>query len=73
MKVGYRRFWYHQTIYEIHAWLTQDLDLVVSARQVANLIADFLALLHAVQPSKVRAALRARPDLIKRHHHGQVQ
>lgn len=44
--------------------MTQDLDLVVSARQVANLIADFLALLHAAQPAKVRGALRALPYLI---------
>ena len=62
--VGYRRFWYHQTIYEIHAWLTQDLGLIVSARQVANLIADFLALLQAAQPAKVRAALCALPYLV---------
>lgn len=64
VQVGYRRFWYHQTIYEIHTWLTQDLGLVVSARQVANFIADFLALLHAAQPAKVRAALQALPYLI---------
>jgi len=64
VQVGYRRFWYHQTIYELHTWLTQDLGLVVSARQVANLSADFLALLHAAQPAKVRAALRSLTYLV---------
>ncbi len=64
VQAGYRRFWYHQTIYEIHAWLTQDLELAVSARQVANLIADFLALLQAAQPAKVRAALQPLKYLV---------
>lgn len=57
--IGYRRFWYHQTMYEIHEWLTQDLGLSVSERQVLNLIADFLALLRAAQPAKVRDRLKA--------------
>ena len=56
--VGYRRFWYHQTMYEIHEWLTRDLGLTVSDRHVLNLIADFLALLRAAQPAKVRAQLK---------------
>lgn len=56
--IGYRRFWYHQTMYEIHDWLTQDLGLTVSERQVLNLIADFLALLRAAQPAKVRDQLK---------------
>ena len=64
VQVGYRRFWYHQTIYEIHAWLTQDLGLAVSERQVANLIADFLALLQAAQPAKVRATLQPLKYLV---------
>ena len=64
VQVGYRRFWYHQTIYEIHIWLTQDLELAVSARQVANLVADFLALLQAAQPAKVRAALQPLKYLV---------
>jgi len=55
--VGYRRFWYHQTVYEIYEWLTQDMGLRVSDRHVQNLIADFLALLHAAQPAKVHAQL----------------
>jgi len=56
--VGYHRFWYHRTMYEIHEWLTQDLGLSVSERQVLNLIADFLALLRAAQPAKVRDQLK---------------
>lgn len=64
VQVGYRRFWYHQTIYEIHAWLTQDLGLTVSERQVANLSADFLALLQAAQPAKIRATLAPLKSLV---------
>ena len=60
--LGYRRFWYHQTMYEIHEWLTQDLGLSVSERQVLNLIADFLALLRAAQPAKVRDRLKTLPQ-----------
>ena len=60
--IGYRRFWYHQTMYEIHEWLTQDLGLSVSERQVLNLIADFLALLRAAQPAKVRDRLKTHPQ-----------
>lgn len=64
VQVGYRRFWYHQTIYQIHSWLTQDLRLAVSARQVAHLVADFLALLQAAQPAKIRATLQPLKSLI---------
>jgi hypothetical protein len=56
--IGYRRFWYHQTMYEIHDWLTQDLGLIVSDRHVLNLIGDFLALLRAAQPAKVCTQLK---------------
>jgi len=62
--VGYRRFWYHQTVYEIHDWLTQDLGLPISDRHVQNLIGDFLALLRAAQPAKVRAQLQTLKHLI---------
>jgi len=62
--VGYRRFWYHQTMYEIHEWLIRDLGLTVSDRHVLNLIADFLALLRAAQPAKVRAQLKLLKQLI---------
>lgn len=64
VQVGYRRFWYHQTMYEIHEWLTQDLGLIISDRHVLNLIADFLALLRAAQPSKVRAQLKTLKRLV---------
>ena len=57
--LGYRRFWYHQTIYELHDWLTVDLKLSVSVRQILNLLLDFLALLGAAQPAKVRAKLKS--------------
>jgi hypothetical protein len=64
VQVGYRRFWHHQTMYEIHEWLTQDLGLTISDRHVLNLIADFLALLSAAQPAKVRAQLKTLKRLI---------
>lgn len=59
VKIGYRRFWLHQTMYQIHEWLTQELQLEISERQVLNLIGDFLALLRAGQASKVRVKLCA--------------
>jgi hypothetical protein len=62
--LGYRRFWYHQTIYELHDWLTLDLKLPVSVRQILNLLLDFLALLRAAQPAKVRAKLKSLNRLI---------
>lgn len=62
--IGYRRFWQHQTMYEIHEWLTKDLQLPISDRQVLNLIADFLALLRAAQPAKIRERLAGLQRLI---------
>jgi hypothetical protein len=62
--VGYRRFWYHQTMYEIHEWLTQELGLPISDRHVLNLIGDFLALLRAAQPAKIHAQLQTLKHLI---------
>jgi hypothetical protein len=64
VQVGYRRFWYHQTMYEIHTWLAEDLGLTISPRQVLNLIADFLALLLAAQPTKVRTQLKGLKSLL---------
>lgn len=64
VQVGYRRFWLHQTMYELHDWLTQHLSLPVCERQVLNLIGDFLALLRAAQPDKVRAHLKALKRLV---------
>jgi len=57
VKIGYRRFWHHQTMYEIYDWLNQDLQIAISDRQVMHLIADFLALLSAAQPAKIRHKL----------------
>lgn len=62
--VGYRRFWYHQTVTEIHDWLVQDRHLTVSPRQVLHLIGDFLALLRAAQPTKIRQVLSQRETLV---------
>lgn len=57
VRIGYQRFWQHQTMYEIHDWLTQALHLGICEREVANLIVDFLALLSAGQPAKIRDKL----------------
>jgi len=64
VRVGYARFWQHQTMYEIHDWLTQDLRLEICKREVANLLVDFLALLSAAQPAKIRQKLRTLKGLI---------
>jgi hypothetical protein len=62
--VGYRRFWYHQTRAEIHNWLTQDLHLTISEREVTNLVMDFLALLRAGQPARIRQKLKGLKGLM---------
>ena len=62
--VGYRRFWYHQTVYEIHDWLTKDMQVKVSQRQILNLITDFLALLVAGQPAKVEHELKPLKEVV---------
>jgi hypothetical protein len=64
IQIGYRRFWQHQTMYEIHQWLSEDLQLPISDRQVLNLIADFLALLRAAQPAKIRERLKGLKRLV---------
>jgi hypothetical protein len=64
VRIGYRHFWQHQTMYEIHDWLTQELHLAICAREVANLIIDFLALLSAAQPAQIRDKLGRLPGLI---------
>jgi hypothetical protein len=64
IKVGYRRFWHHRTVYELHDWLTQSLHLPISERQVLNLIGDFLALLRAGQQAKVRHHLAQMKTLV---------
>jgi len=64
VKVGYRRFWLHQTMYEIHDWLTQDLGLEVSERLVLEIIGDFLALLRVAQAAKVGQKLAQVENLL---------
>jgi hypothetical protein len=64
VKVGYRRFWLHQTLSELFDWLTQDLKIVISEREILNVIGDFLALLRAGQTAKVRKNLRGLKDLV---------
>jgi len=64
VRIGHRRFWLHQTMYEIHDWLTQDLHLAICEREVANLMVDFLALLRAAQPAKIRDKLGRLQGLI---------
>ena len=64
VQIGYQRFWHHQTMYEIHDWLTQDLRLPICEREVGNLIIDFLALLKAAQAAKIKRKLSALKRLI---------
>jgi hypothetical protein len=51
VEVGYQRFWLRRTIQEIHRSL--EARVPISERQVLNLLANFLALLRAAQPTKV--------------------
>jgi hypothetical protein len=64
VRIGHQRFWQHQTMYEIHEWLTQDIHLQICKREVTNLLADFLTLLSAAQPAKIRQKLNSLKDLI---------
>jgi hypothetical protein len=64
VNLGYRRFWQHQTIYELHQWLTEDLGVALTVRHVLNLLADFLALLRAAQPAKIRQKLKQLKELV---------
>lgn len=64
VRIGRRRFWHHQTREEVHAWLTQDLKLRISEREVGNLIVDFLGLLRAAQPAKIRRKLSGLKRLV---------
>jgi hypothetical protein len=51
VEVGYQRFWLHRTVAEIPGVLKA--CLLISERQILNLLANFLALLRAGQPAKV--------------------
>ena len=54
VQVGYWRFWEHATIDEILERLERR-KILVSRREVLNLIGDFLALLRAAQPAKIES------------------
>lgn len=64
IQVGYRRFWYYQTVTELYQWLSQEMRVPISERQVLNLIADFLALLRAAQPTKIQQRLKEQEQLL---------
>ena len=64
VRIGYQCFWQHQTRDEVFIWLTQDLHVNISEREISNLMADFLALLKAAQPAKIRHKLGALTDLV---------
>jgi len=64
VRIGYQRFWHHQTMDEIYDWLTQDLQIIISDREVLHLITDFLALLKAAQPTKIRHTLSSLKWLV---------
>ena len=64
VRIGFRHFWQHATMYEIQDWLVQDLRLQICEREVANLFLDFLALLSAAQPAKIRQKLSTLKWLI---------
>lgn len=64
IQIGYRRFWHHQTVDELYEWLTQELGVPISQRQVSNVLCDFLALLRAGQARKVRRLLRNQATLL---------
>jgi hypothetical protein len=51
-------------MYEIHDWLTQDLKITISEREVPNIIADFLALLRAGQAAKIRKKLQGMKEVV---------
>jgi hypothetical protein len=57
VRIGRQCFWQHQTRDEVYAWLTQDLHLDICEREISNLVLDFLALLKAAQPAKIRHKL----------------
>lgn len=64
IKIGYRRFWEHRTIYELHDWLTQSMKVPITERQVLNLIGDFLALLRAGQAEKIHNKLKGLKEIV---------
>jgi len=64
VRIGHQHFWQCRTMYEIHDWLTSDLHLSISEREVAYVFVDFLALLGAAQPARIRNKLNGLSWLI---------
>jgi len=64
VRIGYQCLWQHQTRDEVYAWLAQDLQVTISEREISNLVVDFLALLKAAQPAKVRRKLNSLKELV---------
>ena len=64
VRIGYQCLWQHQTRDEVYAWLTQDLQVAISEREISNLVVDFLALLKAAQPAKIRRNLSLLTELV---------
>lgn len=64
VRIGRQCFWQHQTRDEVYAWLTQDLHLDICEREISNLVLDFLALLKAAQPAKIRHKLSSLKWLV---------
>ncbi len=64
VRIGYQCLWQHQTRDEVYAWLTQDLHLAISEREISNLVVDFLALLKAAQPAKISRKLSLLTELV---------
>jgi hypothetical protein len=64
VRIGHRYFWQHKTRDEVYTWLSQELHLDISEREVSNLVVDFLALLRAAQPACIRCKLSGLNGLI---------
>jgi hypothetical protein len=64
VRIGYQCFWQHQTRDEVYAWLTHDLHLDISEREISYLVIDFLALLKAAQPAQIQHKLQGLKGLI---------
>ena len=64
VRIGYQSLWQHQTRDEVYDWLTHDLQVSISEREISNLVVDFLALLKAAQPAKIRHKLSSMTELV---------
>lgn len=64
VKIGYRRFWHYQTMYALYDWLSQELQVTISDREIMHLVTDFLALLKAGQAARIRQKLSQLQQVI---------